>query len=557
VRRAVRTADALYAANSTIARDLASLRSSAPPVLLETGVTAVGGNGARTRPHDPFRIFWCGELRAHKALPLLIRALAILPRAWQFELRIAGSGPERRRWQRLARRFGVAAHICWLGQLTHADVLQQYRWSDVFVFTSLRDTSGNVVLEALAAGVPVICLDHQGARDIVTDRCGIKIAVTTPDEAVEGIRDALVMLAADAGRWRSLGRGAVERAREYQWSVQDEKMRCAYRRVLAESAALAPVPPSSRRAGALDAPAFRSATKQAGGLIAACLNRSLGGRAGGRAGILLFHRIAPHVDGVPPPTDNVTPEKFREQITGLLDRGFRVAALEDLIAVWCHRRPLAPKTVAITFDDAYESVYRNAWPVLRELGLPATIFISTALVNRPEPFPFDTWARRYRDVVPAETYRPIAEQQCREMAGSGLVALGAHGHTHRDLRGCASEFRTDLSESLAQLDARFGRRPWPLAFPFGRADAALVDAARAAGVSCALTTHAALIEPDADPFTWGRFNVYQSDTGETLAAKLHGWYSWLPNLEARIRIRPADQRSTSFADPPRGSLRRS
>jgi len=93
-RRAVRTAEALFAANSAIARDLAPLRGSAPPVVLETGVSAVTGDGDRTGPHDPFRIFWCGELRAHKALPLLLKALAALPRTCRFELRVAGSGPE-------------------------------------------------------------------------------------------------------------------------------------------------------------------------------------------------------------------------------------------------------------------------------------------------------------------------------------------------------------------------------------------------------------------------------------------------------------------------------
>ena len=61
--------------------------------------------------------------------------------------------------------------------------------------------------------------------------------------------------------------------------------------------------------------------------------------------------------------------------------------------------------------------------------------------------------------------------------------------------------------------------------------------ARATGVTCALTTRAALIEPDADPFSWGRFNVYESDTATTLEAKLQGWYSWVPRLEERMTER--------------------
>ena len=276
-------------------------------------------------------------------------------------------------------------------------------------------------------------------------------------------------LSADPERWRRLSSGSRERAREYLWSTQSEKMRREYRRVLEESASIGSSAATSRRAARGGAPVARSAAKRAGAFVASCLNRSLGGRAGDRFGILLFHRIAPLVDGVPPPTHNVTPGRFREQITGLLDRGFVVARLDDMVEARRHRSVLSPKTFAITFDDAYETVYRNAWPVLTELGLPATVFISTAFLDRQEPFPFDRWARQYGRVVSAETYRPITENQCREMADSGLVTIGAHTHTHRDFRGRASEFQVDLADGLRQLDVRFGHRSRALAFPFGYA----------------------------------------------------------------------------------------
>jgi glycosyltransferase involved in cell wall biosynthesis len=120
-----------------------------------------------------------------------------------------------------------------LGKLPRPEVLDQYRWADVFVFTSLRDTTGTVVLEALAAGLPVICLDHQGARDFVTDQCGIKIPVTTPGQVVDGVRDAIVTLAQDPDRRRQLSAGAVARAQEYLWSRNGERLAAIYRQVLA------------------------------------------------------------------------------------------------------------------------------------------------------------------------------------------------------------------------------------------------------------------------------------------------------------------------------------
>ena len=67
--------------------------------------------------------------------------------------------------------------------------------SDVFVFTSLRDTTGSVVLEALAAGVPVVAPDHQGVGDVVNDDCGVLVPVTDYGSMVDGYRAAILRLA--------------------------------------------------------------------------------------------------------------------------------------------------------------------------------------------------------------------------------------------------------------------------------------------------------------------------------------------------------------------------
>jgi glycosyltransferase involved in cell wall biosynthesis len=179
------------------------------------------------------RIVWCGEFSPRKALSLLIKALAGLPDDVRYELRVIGDGKLKTRWQRLARQTGVAQHAQWLGWLPRAETWEHYRRADVFVFTSLRDTTGTVVLEALAAGLPVICLDHQGAHDFVTEQCGIKIPVTTPKQVIGGLRDAIAALARDRDRRRQLSAGAAARAEQYLWSRHGERLAAIYRLVLA------------------------------------------------------------------------------------------------------------------------------------------------------------------------------------------------------------------------------------------------------------------------------------------------------------------------------------
>ena len=273
------------------------------------------------------------------------------------------------------------------------------------------------------------------------------------------------------------------------------------------------------------------------GSMGLALDRVFGSRAGNRFGILVYHRTAPDIHGLPRPFINVSPGCFRGQLAALLARGFTAWPLSRVLQHARQRQPIPARTFVVTFDDGFESVYRHAWPILRDLDVPATIFIATAYLDAHRPFPFDPWGAAYQDRAPGWAYRPLTTDQCLEMKASGLVEIGAHTHTHRDLRGEPGAFGEDLERSIEVVRSRFGEAQIPFAFPYGRrhtgfAGDELLAAARRAGVSCGLTTDAVLVDPSTDPFGWGRFNGYAWDTGATIAAKLDGWFSWAPGLQA-------------------------
>jgi glycosyltransferase involved in cell wall biosynthesis len=234
VRKATRKASVLLAANSTNQRDFARCYGVTPILACDVGLDRVIDSPRhREEPHGPLRILWSGLLRHHKALHLLLHALGSLETKIPYELHVLGDGVLKRRWQRLAERTGVAEHTTWLGWLPHEEAMRQYAWADVFVFTSLRDTTGTVVLEALGAGLPVIGFDHQGVGDVVTEQSGIKVPVTTPRKAIVGFREAILHLAENEAERQRLSRGAVERAREYLWSRHGDQMAELYFQVLA------------------------------------------------------------------------------------------------------------------------------------------------------------------------------------------------------------------------------------------------------------------------------------------------------------------------------------
>jgi peptidoglycan/xylan/chitin deacetylase (PgdA/CDA1 family) len=251
-------------------------------------------------------------------------------------------------------------------------------------------------------------------------------------------------------------------------------------------------------------------------------------------GILMYHRVSPPVAGLPAPTWNVAPVRLRRQLAGLLARGYRPWPLRRVLQCRAAGEPIPPKTFVVTFDDGYDNLYHHAWPVLRELSVPATIFVATAYLDRQSPFAFDDWPAA--GTAGAETaWLPLTTDHCREMIADGLIEIGSHTHTHADLRERPGIFECDLARSIELLRGRLLLEDVSFAFPFGYFVPELLDATRRRGASCALTAVPEPIAPCSDPFGWGRFAVGPRDTSATLALKLEGWYSLLRRWWRRLR----------------------
>jgi peptidoglycan/xylan/chitin deacetylase (PgdA/CDA1 family) len=265
----------------------------------------------------------------------------------------------------------------------------------------------------------------------------------------------------------------------------------------------------------------------------------MGSRSQTAIGILTYHRVADIVARVPPPEHNVTPKRFRQQLSGLLSRGYEFWSLRKLLTAAADHRAVPRRVAAVTFDDGYESVYTNAWPVLKELQIPATIFVSTSFLDKPQPFPFDQWGATFQSAIPKSSYCPLTTDQCREMLDDGLIEIGAHTHTHQDFRDRAAEFGEDLKTSVDFVRENLGVTDATFAFPYGcpykgYASEDLVQAAKKVGVTCGLTTESIPVHLSQDPFRWGRFTAFPWDTAATLAAKIEGWYDWAPKLCRRL-----------------------
>lgn len=130
---------------------------------------------------ENIKLLWVGGIWPRKGLKLLIDALGRSTFS-NFELVVIGEGKDKKKCQKLTQSYGIADKVHFLGALTYNEVNAHYDHADVFVFTSIRDTSGNVVLEAMSHGTPVIALRHHGVGEIVTEETGTLIEVSSYEQ---------------------------------------------------------------------------------------------------------------------------------------------------------------------------------------------------------------------------------------------------------------------------------------------------------------------------------------------------------------------------------------
>ena len=176
--------------------------------------------------------------------------------------------------------------------------------------------------------------------------------------------------------------------------------------------------------------------------------------------VLVYHKIDDNVEwGV----TRVTVANFRSHIDLLLDHGYSFKTLSEIKNDGSNN-----KSVAITFDDAYESVFFNAYPVLKAHSLPATIFVISDFVGKD-----NTWDLNVGNIK----FKHASWDQLRIMKDSGWE-IGSHSRTHRDMRTLeAVDLKNELKESKAILEREIESEVKIISFPFGKTSASIIDAA--------------------------------------------------------------------------------
>jgi len=185
---------------------------------------------------DPerFTVLCPGKLLAIKGFHLAIDAFARSGLAEEgSRLVIAGDGPEGGRLRAQTRELGLSDQVDFVGWLDRSDLLARMAETDVVLFPSLRDGGGAVVVEAMAAGTPVVCLDHGGPGMHVTDEAGITVEPRGPEPTRDDLAAALREIEKmDPKRRATMAEQARRRAQDYTWSRHGDRLTEIYREAL-------------------------------------------------------------------------------------------------------------------------------------------------------------------------------------------------------------------------------------------------------------------------------------------------------------------------------------
>lgn len=173
------------------------------------------GIGASFMPHKPIehkpgktlKLLWVGRMLPRKALELTLHALSKVDPDLPLELTIVGGrGDVVDQVPHYFDQYGVRDRVNWVGHVTHTEIKQFLTQSDVFFFTSLRDSGPHQLMEAMAYSLPIVTINLHGQAEIVSDETGIRVPVTTPEQVTTELAKAVEWMAAHPIERQAMGR---------------------------------------------------------------------------------------------------------------------------------------------------------------------------------------------------------------------------------------------------------------------------------------------------------------------------------------------------------------
>lgn len=198
--------------------------------------------------------------------------------------------------------------------------------------------------------------------------------------------------------------------------------------------------------------------------------------------VFMYHRFGENDY----PSTNITAEQFNAHIKELTNGSYTVMGVPQIVAALQGDGGLPDRTIGITIDDAFRSVYELAWPAFREHNIPFTVFVSSEQIDAGYSN-YMTW-----DMV-------------REMVRAG-VTIGGHSENHSHLPDLdLADVKAELTRSAERFQKELGFVPEIFAYPYGEANADVITAVKEAGYKAAFGQQSGAMSDESDFMYLPRF----------------------------------------------------
>jgi glycosyltransferase involved in cell wall biosynthesis len=218
-RRPVQEAALVLCTNSDTLELVDRMGARKSHLVIDTALPPTYEGGANPRilgTGETLKIVWVGRLLRRKALPLALETLSHI-RDIPWHLTIVGGGRWGPRIPGWLRDFQIKDQVNWLGQISWDEVKKEYEKAHLMLFTSLRESSGAQLYEAMGTGLPIVTLNHHGARDMLPDDAAIKVQIGHPAETLRNLASAIRSLAANPAILQGMSVAAINFSATNTW----------------------------------------------------------------------------------------------------------------------------------------------------------------------------------------------------------------------------------------------------------------------------------------------------------------------------------------------------
>jgi len=150
-----------------------------------------------------------------------IKAINYIPNSYNIKLTIIGSGPEKNNIEMAIKNLTIKNRVEMISTVSRKEVLQMLEKSDIYLFASLKEACNLSLLEAMAVGLPVICLNWSGMAISTDDSCAIRLPVTNPEQMPKDMAAAICKLIDNPEMRQQMGNAGRERIKSvFNWEAK-------------------------------------------------------------------------------------------------------------------------------------------------------------------------------------------------------------------------------------------------------------------------------------------------------------------------------------------------